>query len=38
MNRIYGILSVAGWAWCAVAGIYLLFRLRRGGASGRKDE
>lgn len=28
MNRIYGILSVVGWAWCAFAGLYLFLKLK----------
>jgi hypothetical protein len=30
MRDLYIILSVAGWAWCAVVGIFLWLRLRPG--------
>jgi hypothetical protein len=29
MTVVYAILSILGWAWCAVAAVYLLVRLRR---------
>jgi len=35
MNVIYGILSVVGWAWCGLVGVFLFFKLK-GPASGPK--
>jgi hypothetical protein len=29
MTRVYLILSIAGWTWCAIAAAYLFFALRR---------
>jgi len=29
MNVVYAIISIAGWAWCIVALIFLLLKLRR---------
>lgn len=38
MHEVYVILSIAGWIWLVVFGIYLAIRLRRLTRHGTREE